>query len=367
MDYFRSFHGSSANPYELLCTAATLIPVWHYLLGFLIISYCWVLHARYLATPWLASPHLQNLFLKFFGYTPDVTYQREFFRLSDGGTIALDWAAAASSHIFGGGLVPKGDSTTPIVVVLPGLTSDSDSAYVRNLAFNTAKMGWNVVISNHRGLGGVPLTSDFIFNCGWTDDIREVSNHLHHKHPKASLFLIGTSIVLHFNQISNLISVGIDTFVCLGANILVKYLGEDGNNVPVAGAAAICNPWDFLIGDRFIQRTFLQKLYDKHAYSRLANWDGKMHCIRHYHATCDVEKFETVDTFYRRTSSSIYVCNVAVPLLCISALDDPICTRESIPWDEYGIGVVVQLVKVAAFVKGVALAKVVAQKLGMGA
>jgi abhydrolase domain-containing protein 1/3 len=26
--------------------------------------------------------------------------------------------------------------------------------------------------------------------------------------------------------------------------------------------------------------------------------------------------------------------NVAVPLLCISALDDPVCTREAIPWDE---------------------------------
>ncbi|KAJ6855565.1 hypothetical protein NC651_040272 [Populus alba x Populus x berolinensis] len=26
--------------------------------------------------------------------------------------------------------------------------------------------------------------------------------------------------------------------------------------------------------------------------------------------------------------------NVLVPRLCISALDDPICTREAIPWDE---------------------------------
>ncbi|KAM0988730.1 hypothetical protein FF1_012748 [Malus domestica] len=295
MDCFRSLHDSSANPYELLFTAAALIPVWHSLGSLIIscvflynysdfhfwqdfftgfrgspvdltyssnshiyrgvVSKCRILHARYLATPWLASPHLQNLFLSFFGNTPDVTYQREIFRLSDGYTIALDWAAAASSHVLGGSFVPVDDSTTPIVVVLPGLTSDSDSAYIRHLAFNTAKMGWNVVISNHRGLGGVPITSDFIYNCGWTNDIREVCNHLHHKHPKAPLFLIGTSI---------------------GANILVKYLGEDGSNVP----------------------------------------------------------FETVDTFYRCTSSAVYVCNVAVPLLCISALDDPICTRESIPWDE---------------------------------
>ncbi|CAL8989869.1 unnamed protein product [Prunus brigantina] len=103
-----------------------------------------------------------------------------------------------------------------------------------------------------------------------------------------------------------------------------------------------------LVTDSFAVRTVLRKFYDKaltlglewysqlhqHCYSRLANWDGKIRCIRHYHATCDVGKFETVDTFYRRTSSSIYVCNVCTPLLCISALDDPICTREAIPWDE---------------------------------
>lgn len=131
-----------------------------------------------------------------------------------------------------------------------------------------------------------------------------------------------------------------------------KYLGEDGDNAPVSGAAAISNPRDFLIGDRFIRCTLLQKFYDKaltlglewysqlhqHCYSRLANWDGKMRCIRHYHATCDVGKFETVDTFYRRTSSSISVCNACVPLLCISALDDPISTREAIPWDECCFG-----------------------------
>ncbi|KAF2291010.1 hypothetical protein GH714_018281 [Hevea brasiliensis] len=36
----------------------------------------------------------------------------------------------------------------------------------------------------------------------------------------------------------------------------------------------------------------------------------------------------------RHCSSSYYVGNVSVPLLCISALDDPVCTREAIPWDE---------------------------------
>jgi predicted alpha/beta-fold hydrolase len=40
-----------------------------------------------------------------------------------------------------------------------------------------------------------------------------------------------------------------------------------------------------------------------------------------------------VDTYYRRCSSASYVGNVSVPLLCINALDYPLCTREAIPWD----------------------------------
>lgn len=43
---------------------------------------------------------------------------------------------------------------------------------------------------------------------------------------------------------------------------------------------------------------------------------------------------QTVDTYYRHCSSANYIGNVSVPLLCISALDDPVCTKEAIPWDE---------------------------------
>ncbi|KAF5735403.1 putative alpha/beta hydrolase domain containing protein 1 3 [Tripterygium wilfordii] len=224
-----------------------------------------------------------------------------------------------------------GDDTTPIAIVVPGLTSDSSSKYLTHLAFKLAKSGWNVVITNHRGLGGVSITSDCFYNAGWTEDLRAVIDFLHQEYHRAPLFAIGTSI---------------------GANILVKYLGEDKENVPVSGAVAICNPWDLLIGDRFICRKLLQKFYDRALafglqgyaklhepqYSRLANWEGiiKSRSIRDFdnYATCLVAKYETVDTYYRRCSSSYYVTNVSVPLLCISALDDPVCTKEAIPWDE---------------------------------
>ncbi|KAI8532078.1 hypothetical protein RHMOL_Rhmol11G0185400 [Rhododendron molle] len=374
---------SYQSPYQILLTAASLIPISHYFYGFLficlvflynfleihiiqdlftgfrgqpvcltfnscsdvyqeVVSKCRILHGRYLTTPWLSSPHIQTAFLSLFDWRPAFHYRRQLFHLSDGGTIALDWLM--SSNVPEASLQSKDtitkDDKTPIVVVIPGLTSDSAHAvsflctfkfcnprfaiissgqsgqnvsqYVKHCAFKMAKCGWNVVVSNHRGLGGISITSDCFYNAGWTEDIRKVIDHLHHRFPEAPLFVVGTSI---------------------GANVLVKYLGEDGINSPIAGAAAICSPWDLLICDRFINRRAVQKFYNKAltfglkgyaqlhqlVLSRLADWEGIL---------------KTVDAYYRHSSSSTFVGNVMVPLLCISALDDPVCTREAIPWDE---------------------------------
>lgn len=209
-----------------------------------VVSKCRILHGRYLATPWLASPHIQTTFLNFFGNPPDFSYRRQMFQTSDGGTIALDWLM--SSDVKGGAVNVENtvlkDDRTPIVVVVPGLTSDSNSPYLKHLVYNTAKCGWNVVVGNHRGLGGVSVTSDRFYNAGWTEDVRVVVRHLHVEYPDVPLFVVGTSI---------------------GANILVKYLGEEGEDIPVAGAVAICSPWDLLIGDRFIGRRLVQRLYDR--------------------------------------------------------------------------------------------------------
>ncbi|CAL4893732.1 unnamed protein product [Urochloa decumbens] len=297
-----------------------------------VVSKCRSLHGRYLATPWLASPHLQTLFLSISGRPPSFTYRRQLYTVRDGGTIALDWLLASDlEDVESCDESISRDDSAPLLVVIPGLTSDSSAAYVKHLVFSMASKGWNVVVSNHRGLGGISMTSDCFYNAGWTEDMREVVNFLHQKYPEAPLFTVGTSI---------------------GANIVVKYLGEEGESTPVAGAASICSPWDLLVTNRFISRKLVQRLYDRAlaiglkgyaklhqpVLARLANWEAitSSSSIREFdrHATCVVAKYETVDTFYRKCSSANYIGNVSVPLLCISALDDPLCTREAIPWDE---------------------------------
>ncbi|KAI3810387.1 hypothetical protein L1987_19999 [Smallanthus sonchifolius] len=266
-----------------------------------VVSKCHLIHGRYMSTPWLCSPHLQTILLHLLVKTHNFRYKRELFITSDGGTIALDWLMRfdeARFQVNGENTVAK---MVPLVIVIPGLTSDSDSP------------------------------SDCFYTAGWTEDLREVVNHLHSTHPEAPLFAIGTS---------------------LGANLLVKYLGEDGVNVPIVGAASICNPWDILMGDRFFGRGLMQRFYSRvlanalkdvarlHrvVYARIADWEGieKARSVGEFNKYTGriTGNFETVDTFHRWASSVRLLTNVKVPLICINAIDDPVCTYEAIPWDE---------------------------------
>ncbi|CAI9304380.1 unnamed protein product [Lactuca saligna] len=368
-----SIAGDSTSPYKLLFRALTLIPISHYLLlvffvfvvfvynlleihivqdffgGFggdsvsltfhsssdlyrEVVSKCHLLHGRYFSTPWLSSPHLQTILLNVLIKTPKFSYKREIFRTSDGGTVALDWLM--NSDVIETSAQVNGTNTVadiPLVILIPGLTSDSASPYMKEIAYKMAKHGWNIVVCNHRGLGGVPLTSDCFYTAGKSDDLGEVVKYLYHKQPDTPIYAVGTS---------------------LGANILVKYLGEEGDNVPLAGAASISNPWDLLIGDRFFTRGIMQRFYNRvmgnnlkgaaklhqEVYARLSDWEGieKACSIREFnnYSARIAGNFDAVDSFHRWASSARLVNNVSVPLLCLNAIDDPVCTDEAIPWDE---------------------------------
>ncbi|EOX97097.1 Alpha/beta-Hydrolases superfamily protein, putative [Theobroma cacao] len=107
----------------------------------------------------------------------------------------------------------------------------------------------------------------------------------------------------------------------------VKHLEEDGANTPLVGAASCMlssGPLDISLSCLVLQ---IGKALKRHSISNsVRDFDN--------HATRVLGKFETLDTYYRRSSSINYVENVSVPLHCVSSLDVPLCTSEAIPWDE---------------------------------
>ncbi|KAI3805150.1 hypothetical protein L1987_27253 [Smallanthus sonchifolius] len=82
----------------------------------------------------------------------------------------------------------------------------------------------------------------------------------------------------------------------------------------------------------------MQRSTHQDFFTRLSDWDGieKARRVREFDTsgTCRVGKFDTADIYYRESSCVGYVGRIKVPLLCISALDDPVCTKDALIWDE---------------------------------
>jgi predicted alpha/beta-fold hydrolase len=79
------------------------------------------------------------------------------------------------------------------------------------------------------------------YSASFTEDLRQVVKHVGTSFPTSRLYAAGWS---------------------LGANILVRYLGQEGEHCPLSGAVSLCNPFDLVAADKDFHKGF-NNLYDK--------------------------------------------------------------------------------------------------------
>lgn len=70
---------------------------------------------------------------------------REILTLKDSGEVALDW------------LETDCNDESPIIIVLPGLTGESQAEYIKCLVTAANSIGIRSCVFNNRGLGGIAL------------------------------------------------------------------------------------------------------------------------------------------------------------------------------------------------------------------
>ena len=114
-----------------------------------------------------------------------IKFERELFKLSDGGTIALDWVVDHE-----GGIPKKGPSSInsrPILCMFSGLAGGNDNLYLQsmmNQAINAYKntngsgQGYKCVVVNFRGAAGVPMTSPKLYWLNTWEDIQEPLDYI---------------------------------------------------------------------------------------------------------------------------------------------------------------------------------------------
>lgn len=106
---------------------------------------------------------------------------REVLRLKDGGEVALDWLEVGCQ------------SDAPIVLILPGLTGESQAEYIKCLVAEANSKGIKCVVFNNRGLG-IPLKTARLYCAANCEDLREVVHHVRSKCPDVRIGATGISM-----------------------------------------------------------------------------------------------------------------------------------------------------------------------------
>eukprot|EP00850_Spirogloea_muscicola_P019087 SM000183S03981 [mRNA] locus=s183:226330:229488:+ [translate_table: standard] len=284
----------------------------------------------YRPTAGLKNRHVGTIFPAFFRSKPDVLFRRECLRMQDGSTVAVDWPIdGADKEVWR--TEPREDA--PILVLLPGLTGGSDDSYVRHMLIRAHANGWRAVVFNSRGCADSPVTTPQFYSASFTEDTRQVVKHIASLYPAARMYAAGWS---------------------LGANILVRYLGQEKELTPLSGAVSLCNPFDLVKADEDFHRGFnkvyngslakqLRKIFKKHAHL-FKDVGGEFNIqlaanaktVRQFDDALTRVSFgyKSVDDYYSDASSSRSIEDVQIPLLCIQAEDDPIAPARGIPYTD---------------------------------
>ncbi|KAF3434194.1 hypothetical protein FNV43_RR25297 [Rhamnella rubrinervis] len=268
--------------------------------------------------------HVETIFASFFRSVTDVRLRRECLRTKDGGTVALDWVSGDDNR-----LLPD----SPLLILLPGLTGGSGDSYVRHMLVRARSKGWRVVVFNSRGCGDSPVTTPQFYSASFLGDMREVVAHVGARYPKANLYAVGWS---------------------LGANILVRYLGQESHSCPLSGAVSLCNPFNLVIADEDFHKGF-NNIYDRALASSLCKifkkyallfedmtGDYNIPLVANAKSVREFDDgltrvsfgFNSVDDYYSNSSSSDSIKDVCTPLLCIQAANDPIAPNRAIPRED---------------------------------
>jgi len=146
--------------------------------------------------------------------------KRQLVNMEDGGTLALDWFLVSE----------PGDGNDPIVVINHGLLGSSNSEYLVDIIRDLNGSGYNVCVVIMRGCGGLQFTSKTRFVWLQTIDLKYAIKKIQEIAPNSILYGLGYS---------------------LGAGILLKYLGELGNESPFRTCVCISPPWNIAKETRF--------------------------------------------------------------------------------------------------------------------
>lgn len=270
---------------------------------------------------WLPGAHLQTVMGRFVRRKRGIGYRRERLATPDGDFLDLEYGTVAGE--------PELPPDAPLVLKLHGLEGSAHSGYTAELTRVLRRLGIRSVGLNFRSCGGEMNRAARFYHSGETEDLALVLAHLRGAFPASPLGVVGFS---------------------LGGNVLLKYLGEQGESArkAILAAVAISVPYDLMLGVERMRRPpgllyarfFIRQLQQK-VLAKQALLQDRIDVARALRArtfdefddavTAPLHGFAGAEDYYQRSSSAQFLPAIRVPTLLIHAEDDPMAPAAGLP------------------------------------
>jgi len=271
---------------------------------------------------WLNNRHLQTIYPALFRKPINLKDSwRERLTTPDNDFIDLDWC---------------GKGGQPLVILLHGLTGSSESGYINGLQHTLLEQGFRSVVLNFRGCSGQSNNLARCYHSGDTEDIDFLYQTIRQREPNTAIACIGFS---------------------LGGNVLLKWLGEQGNNLSLFAAIAVSVPLVLSACatkldagfSRFYRGNLIRELKDYMQFkvdhlhnigqvqeAEKINRLGDLSKIQSFwqyddQVVAKLHGFDSAEDYYHKSSSRNYLNSIATPTLLIHSKDDPFMTEYVIP------------------------------------
>lgn len=216
---------------------------------------------------------------------------------------------------------PGKQRDVPVIVVLHGLEGSSESNYMLGIADKAFRLGFHSVRLNQRNCGGTESLTPTLYNSGMSGDYRAVLDELSNGDGFEQIFFVGYS---------------------MGGNLVTKMTGEFGDAAPkpLRGVCVVCPAMDLAAcadalewrQNYFYQRHFVKGLMARYATKAklfpqryAANGIGPVRTVREFDDKITAPNFGFRDAqdYYEAVGAKKVVAQVRVPMLMITAQDDP--------------------------------------------
>lgn len=279
--------------------------------------------AAYSPPKWLKNGHTQTIYAATWAPRPKVNYWRERWDTPDYDHIDLDWVDNPAHE-----LALDEPDDTPLIVLFHGLEGSSNSHYARAFMHAVDTQGGRGVVVHFRGCGGTLNRLPRAYHSGDSTEMDWILRRFRATR-SGPIFVTGVSV---------------------GGNVLLKWLGEQGEAARdvITRAAAISVPFDLGAAADTLARGF-NRVYTRHFLKSMkAKTIEKM---KNYQALCDAQRmraartlrefddvvtaplhgFRGADDYYTRASCKQYLRGIRLPTLMINARNDPFLPPQVLP------------------------------------